>query len=633
MNNYKKILEILKKSNTPVSAKKLAESLSVSDRSIRNYIKTLRNYGEKIIADENGYMLEVPEKKPESTAEAGLFSFAVSEDRVNYIIEKIILINSGIDLYDLADSIYISYSTIEKDIIRVKKKIALFNLRLERKNGIVKIVGNESDKRSLISHYLSSNSAASMELTVESLCSILKISQTFIQSAISAALKNEQLYASDYALKSILIHVIINLARIKISQHVLDKPLYAALSFGSAEYNCAKAIYEKIAEQCTININEFEIQQLAFIITAKTSNINFNQTINLSTIVDSKIIHFVNEIIQTVNDIYYIDLNDENFISFFTLHLSNMLFRCEHNVSFTTPLSDEIFIQNPLIYDVAVYITQQIRKIFGYRLSRDEITFISLHVGAVLEKKIDESNMLKAIMVANNYYNYCSHYSLNALNQKLSGSCQILDVVNDMNDVNPIYYDLIIDTTASGCLNRCLPMVQTHTIITDKDFKKVRSFCEKLLLENKKQDFKEKLQSFIEPCLFERNHYESSVEKMIQYMSQKIIGMGFAPEEFTASVLEREAVTPTSFDNKVAIPHSIVCSTTKNICFIIINEKPMKWELFDVQLILMIGVNHNQRKDFKYIYSNLLERFEDPNIVKKLVAAHDYHEFIEILTN
>ncbi len=633
MNNYKKILEILKKSNTPVSAKKLAESLSVSDRSIRNYIKTLRNYGEKIIADENGYMLEVPEKKPESTAEAGLFSFAVSEDRVNYIIEKIILINSGIDLYDLADSIYISYSTIEKDIIRVKKKIALFNLRLERKNGIVKIVGNESDKRSLISHYLSSNSAASMELTVESLCSILKISQTFIQSAISAALKNEQLYASDYALKNILIHVIINISRIKISQHVLDKPLYAALSFGSAEYNCAKAIYEKIAEQCPININEFEIQQLAFIITAKTSNINFNQTINLSTIVDSKIIHFVNEIIQTVNDIYYIDLNDENFISFFTLHLSNMLFRCEHNVSFTTPLSDEIFIQNPLIYDVAVYITQQIRKIFGYRLSRDEITFISLHVGAVLEKKIDESNMLKAIMVANNYYNYCSHYSLNALNQKLSGSCQILDVVNDMNDVNPIYYDLIIDTTASGYLNRCLPMVQTHTIITDKDFKKVRSFCEKLLLENKKQDFKEKLQSFIEPCLFERNHYESSVEKMIQYMSQKIIGMGFAPEEFTASVLEREAVTPTSFDNKVAIPHSIVCSTTKNICFIIINEKPMKWELFDVQLILMIGVNHNQRKDFKYIYSNLLERFEDPNIVKKLVAAHDYHEFIEILTN
>ena len=93
MNNYKKLIEILKNSNKSSSAKQLAELLSVSDRSIRNYIKTLRDCGEKIIADENGYRLVASEKTQEPDDETNLFNFASSEDRINYIIEKIILSN------------------------------------------------------------------------------------------------------------------------------------------------------------------------------------------------------------------------------------------------------------------------------------------------------------------------------------------------------------------------------------------------------------------------------------------------------------------------------------------------------------------------------------------------------------
>ena len=71
------------------------------------------------------------------------------------------------------------------------------------------------------------------------------------------------------------------------------------------------------------------------------------------------------EIIKQVKTIYYIDLYDTDFINFFTVHLSNALFRCRHNVSIRTPLSDEIFIQNPLIYEIAVFIAQEIKTTFG----------------------------------------------------------------------------------------------------------------------------------------------------------------------------------------------------------------------------------------------------------------------------
>ena len=127
MNNLQKLLTVLKQSDTPLSSRQLSSLLSVSDRSVRNYIKELRNAGEQITANENGYLwIGIKNDEPESPGNKSqaLFAFATPEERINYIIERLILAKSGLDLYDLADSIYISYSTIEKDMIRVIKTAA-----------------------------------------------------------------------------------------------------------------------------------------------------------------------------------------------------------------------------------------------------------------------------------------------------------------------------------------------------------------------------------------------------------------------------------------------------------------------------------------------------------------------------
>ena len=155
MNNLQKLLTVLKQSDTPLSSRQLSSLLSVSDRSVRNYIKELRNAGEQITANENGYLwIGIKNDEPDSpdNKSQALFAFATPEERINYIIEKLILAKSGLDLYDLADSIYISYSTIEKDMIRVKKKLALFNLSIHRQNGTIDIVGEEHHTRALFSH-------------------------------------------------------------------------------------------------------------------------------------------------------------------------------------------------------------------------------------------------------------------------------------------------------------------------------------------------------------------------------------------------------------------------------------------------------------------------------------------------
>ena len=91
MNNLQKLLTVLKQSDTPLSSRQLSSLLSVSDRSVRNYIKELRNAGEQITANENGYLwIGIKNDEPESPGNKSqaLFAFATPEERINYIIES-----------------------------------------------------------------------------------------------------------------------------------------------------------------------------------------------------------------------------------------------------------------------------------------------------------------------------------------------------------------------------------------------------------------------------------------------------------------------------------------------------------------------------------------------------------------
>ena len=58
----------------------------------------------------------------------------------------------------------------------------------------------------------------------------------------------------------------------------------------------------------------------------------------------------------------------------------------------------------------------------------------------------------------------------------------------------------------------------------------------------------------------------------------------------------------------------------------------MKWGYFEVNIIIMIGINHNQRRFFKELYSNLLEKLQDMTIIQELIKVKSYDAFIKLLT-
>lgn len=495
-NNEEKTLQFLQTGET-VSCKQIAKKLLISERTVRYCIKGLRDKGFLIDSNESGYTLRSKTKAYRKNE----YDFSNKDERIIYLIEKILFSNNGIDIYDLADMIFISYSTIEKDLLQLRKELSKYDLVLKRNDGIVSIEGSEKNKRLIISNILNSSKDNTMQSTIDQLCSMSEINYNEITNIVNKNLLACKLYASDYSLKSIIIHILINITRIKISGFVLSFPLYEIKQNNTSELSCAIGIYKEIKNIINLDINEFEIQQLAFIIASKTTNNNHEEDfINVKE--NNNIKKFVLHLIKEINETYFIDLNDEDFISFFTLHLTNAFFRAENNVFSKNPLSDKIYIQNPVIYDVAVFIAQQIKKYYSYDFNKDEITFISLHVGAIIEKKSEESKKIKALLLMDKYYNYQNDDYLKTLNIKLNNSCEIINIANDVNSFNATYCDFIINMSSSNIEN--IPNIKVSLFPSNKEFEAITNFANEINKKKKNAELLEKFRDFFDESLFEK---------------------------------------------------------------------------------------------------------------------------------
>ena len=67
--------------------------------------------------------------------------------------------------------------------------------------------------------------------------------------------------------------------------------------------------------------------------------------------------------------------------------------------------------------------------------------------------------------------------------------------------------------------------------------------------------------------------------------------------------------------------------------FVIINEKPIPWGQNQVNLILMLSINRNDRNLFNEVFENLTMILTEPDAMKKVLECKTYQEFIQVLVD
>ena len=135
----------------------------------------------------------------------------------------------AVDLYELCDELYISYSLLKNDIQKMNVSFAFLHIRFYSRDDCLYLQGSEKDKRKLMNHIIQQTQGKDFVDT-----NVLKtyfhekdISQ--LLSILNEVHADHAYYLNDFARSNLLIHLLIMVSRLRCGD-----PLPAAGQAGGA---------------------------------------------------------------------------------------------------------------------------------------------------------------------------------------------------------------------------------------------------------------------------------------------------------------------------------------------------------------------------------------------------------------
>lgn len=211
------IIEYLLKENNWVSSEQILRFLNVSLRTLRSRVKEINAETQIIVSSKKGYCIPY---KYIDIAKQKINDGNSIEDyndlkRHDFIVKRLVFANKSIDMYSLAEELFISDSTLNSDLNSVRKILRKYDLSLVKNNDFISIEGKENKIRKLISDVVYNEAK-------EGLLSLNIISDTFpnykvleLRKIIIEELAKCDLSTSDYNLLSIILHFCIIFERTK----------------------------------------------------------------------------------------------------------------------------------------------------------------------------------------------------------------------------------------------------------------------------------------------------------------------------------------------------------------------------------------------------------------------------------
>ena len=578
------IIKILLNSVEPVSSLALSQEIGCSTKTIQNEIKevnkelknceivSIRGIGYKI----EGNLDDIDIKNSD------LYDY----DRVEYIIKKIINISSTdkdtIKLEDLADSMYVSLSTVKNDLKEVKKILNEYNLKISSKHkqgicieaseeDIIKFIINYSNKvdNSLnIKDFLNNN-------IIENLFSIKKI--------LLDTLSYENMILTDNEFKNIVNYISIYLSRNNTNQSDFIK-----------EY------IKKYKSKKEKPISEDEQLLIRKAIKEFCRDLNIATSINLS--------------------------HDKVFEECLFNHISNLYKRADLGINQYEITAGEIKLKYPFAFELGKIAKKTIEKNLNMEISEDEVENIALHIGGALERidKRDEKKVYRTIIVCTSGVG-TSMLIKSKLENIFKGKLEIIKVIPSylIDYVNVLDIDFVISTVEVNLEN--VNVIKVSPMLTDKEIKLIEKYIE---TENVYIDLD--IQNLFSSELFFKDIKAETRSQVIDIMSKKLVEKGYIDDTMRQSYFERETIATTEIGNMVAIPHGAKGEVYENKVAIGILKEPISWEVGKVRLIIMLALDKEKILDYEEVFSKIYKRVDSIAKVISICENKSYEKFIKL---
>lgn len=629
------LLEFLLKQHEYLSANQLAEKYGVSTKTVYQDIDKLNDFFDEgelksriVKVPRKGIKLSADEERKQihslllvNKHESGVQDFS-PEYRESELIKRLFINQEDLDIYDFAEEMYVTESTVHRDIDKLEKNLGQFDLKIRIKHDQLFVDGDEWNIRKALQSYVIQAQSLGREEKIERF-----FSEKDIEICYEAISRLSQKYYHQFSEEYsclLLVECLVFKKRTENNNCLTERTSNLINDLNHLEvYFFSGELLESIINKSFSEISPYEIEAMAYSLLAYGFSIQSADYIQ-------NIEHQVNELINKVSNLLSLDLSKDNHLKLMlSNHISKMIFRLRNQIYITNPALEEIKKQYSSLFNVIWIAIRGLSKYYEINISNEELAFIVIHFQLAIEKIVKPLNI---VVICQNGI-ATSELIMSKLHKIFDSDAKITNINArelDFYDLSNI--DLIISTIALPEVK--VPVIEVSPILTKDEIESIRSFYSEHMTDNytlmrtsldgRKFNL-ESLQTLIKKPSLIRETVKSKKE-CIEKMIRECDATNRRIKEFKESILERETLGSTSVYTGVALPHCDPRFVEQSELIVMTLDKPINWGKNNVKLIILIAVAENDIPIFKDSLIALYSVIENQELMNELVQLENGDE-------
>lgn len=611
-----------------------AELALVVDASVRT-VKTDISYLKGKLKDEgimidskpnHGYQLKYKNERSidflanqlETVNVKRLYTFKQNNyERIFYIIRRLLLKEKHMKLDILADEMFISRSTLNGDMIEVKKILNQYNLKIVAKvnYGII-IQGTEINKRLCIAEYYYHNHTELGYKNTNDFSYFKKHNDKYIQtieSQLRMVCEEHSILLSDFSMKNIAIHIFISIQR-NLSNHKINVTNTYLEKIETSEI--FKASYKLCMRLNALFGCKFNEVDSAYVFMHIESKQLLNSVTSIAIEQQIKVEKVLEKIYREIKNNFDIDVSkDKTLNQFLVLHIPQMIKRIQNQMVIRNPVVHENLQKYLFATKVTISATEIIQNEYDVQISLEEFGYLLLYFNVAL-RNLQKSNKITIGLISGRGRAETIMY-INEIKENFPENKYQL--INFDTKEKAIQYIKHIDVLVSSYeVNLSRPVLQV-AIEKGNYIQKIRESVSKMDL------YKLNIGAYFKPAFSDFYVEGNDKQTILKNIVKKLRSLEIIEQDVQ---LELPFVAH-ELGNNIVHLQDLYKICRKPFCFIAVLKKPVIWDKDIVRVLFIIKTKRDGDHHLNILCDMFSEWTRDKEKVNKLINNKDYSLFLK----
>lgn len=637
-------IRILLASKLPLTSKKIAKEIGMSESSVKHNMKEVRS----IIQSTGAIFKSVPGKgfwieadkmqiKELTTLlnnnkdKANSFVY-----RRNYILNILFINNSDYTIQIFADDLGVGRNVIIKDLEVIEKWLSFFDIKMIRvRNKGVLIEGREFDIRQAIL-YNNSSMMDHIEMDLERPDDLnFRVSKTFynyfkkiytnydiylMQNILLKAEKEMGTQFEDVAFIQLIEYITVMFDRIKNGNILLEHNILNNCRITTKEYVSAKNIvssyFRDVQGFFLLEVRCLAAQFVLYGAYAVASNSFIKEE------------YYEDQARLFIESIQNMIINqkikiDEKLIGDIGLVFKKKKMQQSYQITNNNYLKRDIRKQLSSLYAIVMGNIQTYENKLKVKFTENDIAYFTMLIDNAI---VEINNDLSVLMITSFDYNIATYLKKKMERNVIGIRVDKVITLDEIKQEDLRKYDMVVTTV----LLDIQPVIKVSRRMDENDLDLLRQ--EVVIRKKNKQKLKTKRETFFKEdlivCHYKAKRKDDVLEAGAKLLNQK----KYVTSKFYDVLLERENFISTAIGNGVAIPHGYKSEVLKSGIAIFILDRPIQWtETEKVEIIFVIAINSDNRNEIYQFFTHLYRLFEDNEALQKIKVADNANAVYEII--